>query len=80
MKNIRIFLSENFRFLVVKFSLYLNRHVFIMHLNYRNNHKLGDRQAWANSVDPDQIPHDAASDQGLHCWPLIQQCFRHISR
>ena len=26
----RIFLSENFHFLVVKFSVYLNRHVFIM--------------------------------------------------
>ena len=24
------FLSENFHFLVVKFSIYLNRHVFIM--------------------------------------------------
>ena len=30
MKNIRFFLSENFHFLVVKFSVYLNRHVFIM--------------------------------------------------
>ena len=30
MKNIRIFLSENFQFLEVKFSLYLNRCVFIM--------------------------------------------------
>ena len=29
MKNIRIFLSENFHFLVVKFSVYLNRHVFV---------------------------------------------------
>ena len=28
-----------------------------------------DRQACANSVDPD----DAASHQGLHCLPLIQQ-------
>ena len=25
------FLSENFQFLVVKFSVYLNRHVFLMH-------------------------------------------------
>ena len=24
------FLSENFQFLVVKFSVYLNRHVFVM--------------------------------------------------
>ena len=30
MKNIRIFLSENF--LVVKFSVYFNRHVFVMGL------------------------------------------------
>ena len=30
MKNIRIFLSENFPFLVVKFSIYLNRSVFVM--------------------------------------------------
>ena len=29
MKNIKIF-SENFHFLVVKFSVYLNRHVFVM--------------------------------------------------
>ena len=29
MKNIS-FLSENFHFLEVKFSLYLNRHVFVM--------------------------------------------------
>ena len=30
MKNIRFFLSENFPFLVVKFSIYLNRRVFAM--------------------------------------------------
>ena len=30
MKNIRIFLSENFHLLVVKFSVHLNRHVFVM--------------------------------------------------
>ena len=30
MKNIRIFLSEKFHFLVVKFSVYLNRHVFFL--------------------------------------------------
>ena len=26
----QIFLSENFHFLVVKFSVYLNRHVFVV--------------------------------------------------
>ena len=32
-----------------------------------------DRQAWENSADPDETPHNAASHQGLHCLPLIQQ-------
>ena len=31
-KNIRIFISENFHFLVIKFSVYLNRHVFVMRI------------------------------------------------
>ena len=30
MKNIRIFYLKIFIFLVVKFSVYLNRHVFVM--------------------------------------------------
>ena len=30
MKNIRFILSENFMFLEVKFSIYLNRRVFVM--------------------------------------------------
>ena len=30
MKNIRIFYMKIFPFLVVKFSIYLNRHVFVM--------------------------------------------------
>ena len=30
MKKIRVFLSENFQFLEVKFSIYLNRLVFVM--------------------------------------------------
>ena len=33
MKNIRVFLSENFHFLVVMFSVYLNRRVFVMYFN-----------------------------------------------
>ena len=33
MKNIRVFLSENFQFFEVKFSIYLNRHAFIMVLS-----------------------------------------------
>ena len=30
MKNIKVFLSEKFQYLAVKFSIYLNRHVFVM--------------------------------------------------
>ena len=30
MKNMRFFLSDFFHFLVVKFSVYLNRDVFVM--------------------------------------------------
>ena len=33
--------------------------------------KYSDRQVGANSVDPDQMPHSVASDQGLHCLSLI---------
>ena len=40
MKNIRIFLSENFQFLVVKFSIYLNKHDFVMHTFASHNHPL----------------------------------------
>ena len=44
MKYIKTFLSENFQILEVKFSIYLNRRVFVMFGTF------------ANSVDPDQIP------------------------
>ena len=40
---------------------------------YRIYRMYSDRQAWANSVDPDETPQNAASHQGLHCLPLIQQ-------
>ena len=39
------FLSENFQFLVVKFSIYLNRHVFVM---------ISDKMAYANRAELDQ--------------------------
>ena len=37
MKNIRIFYLKNCHFLVVKFSVYLNRRVFIMETNREPN-------------------------------------------
>ena len=36
-----------------------------------------DKQAWTNSVDPDQRLQNAASDQGLHCLPFIKEYFRY---
>ena len=39
-----------------------------------------DRQAWANSIDPDETPQNAASHLGLHCLPLIQQFLDTTSR
>ena len=39
MQNIREFLFENFQFLEVKISTYLNRRVFVMYsLHYENMH------------------------------------------
>ena len=42
-----------------------------MGIEYSIYPKYSDRQAWANNVDPDQMPHSVASDQGLHRLPLI---------
>ena len=44
---------------------------------YRSYSTYSDRQAWVNSVDPDQTPQNAASDQGLHFLPLTQQFYTH---
>ena len=30
-----------------------------------------DSYAFANNLEPDQMPQNVASDQGLHCLPLI---------
>ena len=40
-------------------------------LIYHNYLMYWDRQACANSVDPDQTPQNAVSDQGLNCLPQI---------
>ena len=44
------------------YPIYCKWYIFI----YRNNPNCLDRQAWANSVNPDQMPH-AAYDLGLPC-------------
>ena len=40
---------------------------------YRSYPEYTDRQALANSVDPDQTPRNAASDQNLLCLSFIPQ-------
>ena len=52
-KNIS-FLSENFQFLAVKFSIYLNRRVFVM---YEPGHSISDKISCAHSKDSDQHVH-----------------------
>ena len=61
----QIFLSENFQFLVVKFSIYLNRHVFVMYTRFSHRvvrlspdspgdvvqeEKKSSKQFWARKV------------------------------
>ena len=41
MKNIRVFLSENFPFLEVKFSVYLNRRDFVMDISGAHSKTIG---------------------------------------
>ena len=36
-----------------------------------------DKQACANSLDSDQTPQNAASDQGLHCLPITDKFYTH---
>ena len=61
MKNIRVFLSENFPFLEVKFSIYLNRHVFVMSSGQMMR-KLGKKTLtpYANSDGPDEPAHSCS--------------------
>ena len=39
MENITVFVSENFKFLEEKFSIYLNRRVFVMDKNFHDDKK-----------------------------------------
>ena len=50
MKNIRIFYLKIFIFWVVKFSVYLNRHVFEMHSDYLKTGFLDQIKAYTENV------------------------------
>ena len=45
--------------------------------NSRIYSRCWDRQAWANSVDPDQITQNAVSDLGIHGLPTSSN-FRYV--
>ena len=51
------------------------KYILLSQGKYPNYPKYWVRQAWANNADPDQMLHNVASDQGLHCFPYI-----HIKR
>ena len=51
----------------------LLRYSLICYTGYHIYHKYWKIQTSANSKDPDQMPQNVASDQGLHCLPFIQQ-------
>ena len=50
-KKYQNYLSDNFHFLVVKFSVYLNRHVFVM------NSECCDFMCEQSHIQPVLIPH-----------------------
>ena len=62
-------LSENFHFVVVKFSIYSNRHVFVMQTPYVIS--VIGQIGRANSVNPNERLQNAASDLIIHCLPLV---------
>ena len=51
----------------------LNEYPYVFIEKYRIYRMYLDRQAWGNCVDPDEMPQNAASHQGLYCLPLLQQ-------
>ena len=68
MKNIRIFLSENFPFLVVKCSIYLNRRVFVMNIpssRYDLNNFERDHPWFSHGL------HVYWKFEGIYCYPLL---------
>ena len=48
------------------------------YLTKSRNTEFNLRQTRTNSADPDQMPQNAASDQGLHCLATIHR-FLHIA-
>ena len=72
MKNIRIFLSENFQFLEVKFSLYLNR-CFRNGLELPRSLHPRVEKAWIHREDTSLIA--VSSDYAAHLPEINDRCY-----
>ena len=58
----------------ISIHLYIyHKYLDLQDLSYHNKPKYWDRRTSANSIDPYQMPHSAAFDQGPHCLQHIQQ-------
>ena len=65
-------------FFKLEWNLWIKFTLRFFFLSVYNNPTYCDRQVLGNSVGPDQMPLNLASDQGLHCLLHIQQYFGHI--
>ena len=73
----RNFLSENFHFLVVKFSVYLNRHVFVMDINvYAKFEKHPSKTIQIREQKPSTKKRErwTHTQKGKHNTPTISHC------
>ena len=51
---------------LIKLLFCYNNSNTLIAIRYCNNPMYWDRQTFANSAEPDQIPQNVASDKGLH--------------
>ena len=59
------------------YPLWLHPWVYFYYCLIRKNCWMTDKQVRANSVDPDRMPENPASDQGLHYLSFTKQFLRH---
>ena len=79
MKNIRVFLSENFQFLEVKFSVYLNRRVFVM--RQESNPHPPVCHLDAHPTEPPRLHHDVNTEYcQIQSWSKLQEARKEFNR
>ena len=76
MKKMSEFLSENFHFLVVKFSVYLNRHIFVMTVSFVTQ-EFSATETENNSTDLRLFYHLANNKINLQVQKLHFACITH---